>query len=99
MGDPSATPAPDDANLLRVSGSSNPGKLAGAIAHAIYDHQQVRLRAIGAAAVNQGVKAIGIAQGYAAHRGLVLSTRFGFENAQMPDGDVVSAIVMRVEAH
>jgi stage V sporulation protein S len=81
--------------LLRVKNSSPPAQLAAAISHAVYDGKSVTLRAIGAGAVNQGVKAIAIAQGYVGQRGLTLLVRPGFQTVQMPDRDV-SAIVLKV---
>lgn len=88
----------DDHNgdsVLRVSGSSSASSLASAISHGIYDGKQVVLRAIGAGAVNQAAKAIAIASGYVAPRGIVLSARVGFATVQMPDGEV-TAMVFRV---
>ena len=82
-------------SLLKVGARSNSQNLAAAISHGIYDSKQVTLRAVGAGAVNQAVKAIAIAQGYVAPRGLVLYTRVGFDNVQMPDR-LVSAIVFRL---
>lgn len=81
--------------ILRVSNSSPPASLAAAISHAVYDGKQVYLRCIGAAAVNQGVKGIAIAQGYVGQRGISLLCRPGFTTIKMPDGDV-SAILIRV---
>ena len=49
---------------MRVKASSNPGSVAGAIAVRLKDGRQVSLEAVGAAAVNQAVKAIAIARGY-----------------------------------
>lgn len=60
------------AETLRVSATSDPGKVAGAIAGVIRDAGRVELSAIGAGAVNQAVKAIGIARGYVAPSGLNL---------------------------
>lgn len=86
-------------DFLRVSASSNPKSLAAAIAHAIYEApHKVKLRAVGAGAVNQATKAIAIARGYAATRGLDLISKPGFESIQSHDGKV-SAIVLFVEAH
>ena len=53
MNNESITP---DEPFLRVSASSNPQSVASAIAHAIYDKKEVKLRAVGAGAVNQAVK-------------------------------------------
>ena len=75
--------------------SSNAQALASAISHAIYDSRAVTLRAIGAGAVNQAIKAIAIARGYVAPRGIDLTIRPGFATVTMKDGDV-SAITLAV---
>lgn len=90
--------AEKDEIILRVSGSSPVAPLASAISHGIYDGKTVLMRAIGAAAVNQAVKAIAVAQGYVAPRGLVLCTRPGFADVEMSD-EVVTAQVLRVFYH
>jgi stage V sporulation protein S len=56
--------------LIKVGNSSSPPSLAGVIAHSIYEGKTVRVRAIGANAVNQAIKACIIARGYAAQRGM-----------------------------
>ena len=82
--------------LLRVKNSSHANSLASALAHASSAEQVPVLRAIGAGSVNQAVKAMAIAQTFVAERGLVLSFRPGFATVTVPDGDSVTAIVMRV---
>ncbi|BBN94907.1 stage V sporulation protein S [Deinococcus grandis] len=49
---------------LRVSGTSRPNAIAGAIAALLRSQGQVEIQAIGPAAVNQAVKALAIARGY-----------------------------------
>jgi stage V sporulation protein S len=83
--------------FLRVSASSNPQSVASAIAHAIYDNRQVKLRAVGAGAVNQAVKALAIARGYVAPKGLDLTCKPGFTTIESRDGEI-SAIVFAVTA-
>lgn len=93
-----STPIPDsEEQVLRVSASSNPQRLASAIAHAIYDTRLVTVRAVGAGAVNQAVKAIAIARGYAAPRGLDLVCIPAFANVESHDG-TISAMVFVVKA-
>jgi stage V sporulation protein S len=58
------TIAPEDAGPLKVSAKSNPNALAGAIAAALRRRDGVELQAVGAAAINQAVKAIAIARSY-----------------------------------
>jgi len=84
-------------DYLRVSNSSNPQSVASAIAHAIYESRQVKLRAVGAGAVNQAVKAIAIARGYVAPRGLDLTCKPGFTTIDSRDGEI-SAIVFAIPA-
>ena len=83
--------------FLRVSASSNPQSVASAIAHAIYDKREVKLRAVGAGAVNQAVKAIAIARGYVAPRGMDLTDKPGFTTIGSRDGEI-SAIVFHITA-
>ncbi len=82
--------------LLRVKSASNPQAVASALSHAIYDNRKVRLRAIGAGAVNQAVKACAIARGYVAPRGIDLSFKPGFETIRMPDGEDISAMTFMI---
>jgi stage V sporulation protein S len=88
---------PADEPFLRVSASSNPQSVASAIAHAIYDKHEVKLRAVGAGAVNQAVKAIAISRGYVAPRGLDLTCKPGFTTIESRDGEI-SAIVFAISA-
>lgn len=46
---------------IRVGGSSDPSAVAGALAHALRKSEVVNMSVIGAAAVNQAVKAIAVA--------------------------------------
>ena len=87
-----------DESVLRVSSGSNPQSVASALSHAIYDSRKVRLRAIGAGAVNQAVKACAIARGYVASRGIDLSFKPGFETISVGDDkkEEISAMVLIV---
>ena len=77
----------DTSNELRVSGHTSTTELASAIAHAIYANKQVRMRAIGAGAVNQAVKGLAKAQGYVAQQGYVLACRPGFTTVVLKKGE------------
>jgi len=90
-------PVSSEEPFLRVSAGSNPQSVAAAIAHAIYDTKNVKLRAIGAGAVNQAVKAIAIARGYVAPRGLDLVCKPGFATVDSRDGQI-SAVVFTITA-
>lgn len=81
--------------FLRVSGGSNAQSVASAIAHALYEKPEVKIRAVGAGAVNQAVKAMAIARGYVAPRGMNLICIPGFTTIESRDGEI-SAIVFSV---
>lgn len=91
----STTPVENPVAELRVAARTPTAELASAISHAVYDGKKVVLRAIGAAAVNQAVKGLVVAQSYVSQRGLVLATRPGFVNATL-DGEDRTAIVFHV---
>lgn len=57
-------------NIIKVSALSRTSAVAGAIAGVIREHGRAEVQAIGAAAVNQAVKAITIARGYLQEDGL-----------------------------
>jgi stage V sporulation protein S len=85
--------------ILRVKSSSSAASVASAVSHAVYDGKRVTLRAIGAGAVNQAVKAIAIANSFVAPRGIVLDTRPGFTTVNTPDAGEISAILLRILVH
>jgi stage V sporulation protein S len=94
----SETQAPnsgDGETILRVKSSSNASALAAAVSHGVYEGKQISLRAIGAGAVNQAIKALAIAQSFVGSRGYSLSFRPGFTTVTMPEGDV-TAILLKV---
>ena len=61
-----------DEFLLRVAGSSQTSKVAGAIAGVMRERGHVHVQAIGASAVNQAVKAITVARGFLKEDGIEL---------------------------
>lgn len=67
-GGSAATPV----EVLKVSATSQPVKVAGAIAGVVRTEHRVEIQAIGAGAINQAVKAIAISRGYVAAGGLDL---------------------------
>lgn len=73
------TPDTNRESVIKVAARSEVRPLAGTIANALADHPRVCLRAIGAGAVNQSVKAVAIARGYVAQRGQDLVCRPGFD--------------------
>lgn len=51
-------------SVIKVSGTSRPTAVAGAIANVMRQYKYAEVQAIGAGAVNQAVKALAIARGY-----------------------------------
>ena len=88
-----------EVGLLKVGGGSSAKSVASAIAHSIYETRGCTLRAIGAGAVSQTVKALTIARGYTAPRGLDLVWNTGFDNVESVTGDAstITAITFYVK--
>ena len=85
-----------DEVILRVSSSSPPQAVATAVSKSIFDsHKFPVLRAIGHGAVGQAAKAIAIARGYVAPRGMDLGVVIGFETILNDKGEEISAIVFK----
>jgi stage V sporulation protein S len=85
----------ENETLLKVKGSSSAPSLAAVIAHGVYDNKKLCLRAIGASAVNQAMKAVAIAQSYVGAKGMRLLVIPGFTDVVMDDG-TVTALVFRI---
>jgi stage V sporulation protein S len=60
--------------VLKVSATSKPKSVAGALAAVLREKGSAEVQAVGAGAVNQAVKAIAIARGYVAPNGIDLIT-------------------------
>ena len=59
-------------DVLKVSATSQPKSVAGALAAVLREKSIAELQAVGAGAVNQAVKAIAIARGFVAPNGIDL---------------------------
>ncbi len=81
---------------LRVSTKSQPKSVAGAIAAMINDYQKAEVLAVGAGAVNQAIKAIAIARGFLAPRGIDIVVIPAFTNVDI-DGISRTSIKLLVE--
>lgn len=55
--------------LLKVSANSKPSLVAGALTHMLKESKVIKMQVIGAAALNQAIKAVAIARGYVAPSG------------------------------
>jgi stage V sporulation protein S len=82
-----ALPHRDGVEILKVSSKSRPKAVAGALATVAERDRKVVLHAIGAGAVNQAVKAIAIARGFVAPRGLDLITIIAFSSIEIDLGE------------
>ena len=82
--------------LLKVSSSSKPNSVAGAIAGIIRTDGRVQIQTIGAGALNQTIKGIAIARGYIAPTGQELVCIPFFKDIDV-NGEVKTAIVINVE--
>lgn len=58
--------------VLKVSATSSPKSVAGALTAVLRDYGRAEVQAVGAGAVNQAVKAIAITRGFVAPNGLDL---------------------------
>lgn len=74
--------------ILKISNKSNPNAIAGAIAGQIGEKKESELRAIGAGAINQAVKAIAIARGFVASKGINLVCIPAFMNTNINNEEV-----------
>ena len=102
MAPPSSPPEPAAATTapvpraLKVSASSRPTLVAGAIAGMVRERGRAEMQAIGAAAINQAVKAIAVARGYMAPAGVDLVCVPGFVDV-MVDAEERTAIRFVIE--
>lgn len=82
--------------MLRVSSKSSPNKVAGALAGVLREEGNAELQAIGAGALNQGVKAVAIARGFVAPSGIDLICIPAFTDIEI-DGEERTAIKLIVQ--
>ena len=82
--------------LLKVSSTSKPNSVAGAIAGIIRSDGKVQIQTIGAGALNQTIKGIAIARGYIAPTGQEIVCIPFFKDIEV-NGEVKTAIVINVE--
>lgn len=82
--------------ILKVSSSSSPNKVAGALAGVLREEGIAELQAVGAGALNQGVKAVAIARGFVAPSGIDLICIPAFTDIEI-DGEERTAIKLIVQ--
>ena len=83
-------------DIIKVTGAANPRTVATSIDYAFQRSNEVVVRAMGAAAVNQCAKGVAIARGMVAPRAVDLVARVGFTDVIGEDGEPRSAIVFRL---
>jgi stage V sporulation protein S len=83
-------------NMIKVSATSRTSAVAGAIAGVVREHHRAEVQAIGAAAVNQAVKALVVATGYLRLDGIHVSCVPEFAEVTIED-KVRTAIKLVVE--
>jgi stage V sporulation protein S len=83
--------------MIKVAANSRSTSVAGAIAGVIRERGEVDVQAIGAGAVNQGIKAVAIARGYLELDGIDIVCVPYFAEV-MIDGQERTAIRMSIES-
>ena len=89
-------PANPPLEILKVSATSKPVAVAGAIAGVVRTQKRVEVQAIGAGAINQAIKAIAISRGYVAPGGLDIVCIPSFIDISI-DGEERTGIRLLVE--
>ena len=82
--------------ILKVSARSNPNSVAGALAGVVRERGGAEVQAVGAAALNQAVKAVAIARGFVAPSGIDLVMVPAFTDVQI-DGEERTALKLIVQ--
>ena len=81
--------------VLKVSSTSQPKSVAGAIAAIVRNNSEVEIQTIGAGAVNQAVKSVAIARGYVAPNGIELVCVPAFSQLEV-EGEIKTSIRFQV---
>ena len=82
--------------VLKVSAKSSPNSVAGALAGVVRERGGAEVQAVGAAALNQAVKAVAITRGFVAPSGIDLVMIPAFTDVQI-DGEERTAIKLIVQ--
>ena len=84
-------------DTLKVSSKTKPNSVAGALANAFKEVNQVEIQAVGAGALNQAIKAVAIARGYIAPSGKDIYCIPAFSDVYI-EGEERTAIKLIVKA-
>ena len=83
-------------DVIKVKANSRTAAVAGAIAGVVREHKRAEVRAIGAGAVNQAIKALVLAKGYLAEDGISVVAIPEFVDVDI-EGKVRTAIKLTIE--
>ena len=83
-------------DIIKVSATSRPSAVAGAIAGVVRDNKRAEVQVIGAGAVNQAIKALIVATGYLKGDGIDIVVVPEFVELEI-DGNIRTAIKFIVE--
>jgi stage V sporulation protein S len=87
-----ATPAADRL-VFRVRSSTSSTDLGSAVAHGVMGGREVEMRAVGAGAINQAVKAIPIAKGFVVGFGVQLIFDANFFHGTAVEGEILGVAI------
>lgn len=76
--------------MIKVSSKSVPNSVAGAIASMIRTNKRIQIQVIGAAALNQAIKAIAIARGYIVPTGEELVCIPSFHDVMIEEKEITA---------
>lgn len=88
-----ATPTAPVEHIFRVRSSTPSTDLGSAIAHAVMDNREVVLRAVGAGAINQAIKALPIAKGFVVGFGVTLLFDANFFHGTAVEGEILGVAI------
>jgi stage V sporulation protein S len=92
--DAQVTPKPPaEEHIFRVRSSTPSTDLGSAIAHAVMDGREVVLRAVGAGAINQAVKALPIAKQFVVGFGVTLLFDANFFHGKAVEGEILGIAI------
>ena len=83
----------NNTNKIKVSSNSVPGKVAGAIANIVRTNGSCEITCIGAGALNQAVKSVAVAAGYASTSGMELVCKPAFGTVDL-EGTARTCIIL-----
>lgn len=84
---------------VKVSGVSDPRKLAGFIANSKREGKEINIVGIGAGSINQAVKSVAIANSFLAANAVMLAMLPGFTTIEQEDGEEVTGVEIQLSEY